>query len=174
MLTGVPLRSSGCEELCHSALSSQVLPELALPKSYPFGSLQRPRIDDTGARWRFGSVSHRVKDFPTRDQDFWRDLRLATPFRLAATIELWLAKGTASLEDGHLGHLVSGLLNARQRAGRTRTFSERRRDADDAPRNSRIGVVACNDTWCFLRNCSHFSYRSGQSELRFHWSFLVI
>jgi hypothetical protein len=34
VLTGVPLRSSGCEELCHSALSSQVLPELALPKSY--------------------------------------------------------------------------------------------------------------------------------------------
>ena len=44
------------EELCHSDLTSQVLPEPALPKSYPFGSLQRPRIDDTGARWRFGST----------------------------------------------------------------------------------------------------------------------
>jgi hypothetical protein len=85
-----------------------VLPDPALPKSYWFSSA--PRIDDTRGRWRFGSVSHRVKDFPTGDQDFWRDLRLATPFRFAATIELRLAKGTASLEDGHLGHLVSGLL----------------------------------------------------------------
>jgi hypothetical protein len=49
-------RSRAGEELCHSDLSSQVLPEPALPKSYPFGSLQRPRIDDTGARWRFGST----------------------------------------------------------------------------------------------------------------------
>jgi hypothetical protein len=45
VLIGVPLRSSG-EELCHSALSSQVLSELALPKSYPFGALQVARPAD--------------------------------------------------------------------------------------------------------------------------------